>query len=231
MADRGAPTFTPLALGNGSRPGASARPLGRRRTLPGSRAVVGGLLVAASAVGLFAAYGSSQQGPSITYVVAAKDIPEGEVLAAADLTTVALDLPAAQHRVTYSHIENLVGQVAAVRVKPGQLLQESLVVNKRSRRTNARISVPVEPGNAMNGEDLKGEQVDVIVTYTEGGAPKTVTVAEGVTVAEVLTGDRNLGTSGQLTVVLSVRPQDLEAIAGAAAAGKITLARTTGIAR
>jgi Flp pilus assembly protein CpaB len=193
--------------------------------------VVGGLLVTSSAVGLFAAYGSSQHGPSITYVVAARDIPEGEVLGADDLTTVAIDLPDGQRVVTYSHIENLVGQVAAARLKRGQLLQETLVADKRSRRTTARISVPVEPGNAMNGEDLVGEQVDVIVTYIEGGKPLTETVAEGVTVAKVLTGDRNLGTSGQLTVVLSARPSDLEAIAGAAAGGKITLARTTGIGR
>jgi hypothetical protein len=52
-----------------------------------------------------------------------------------------------------------------------------------------------------------------------------------VVVIAVLTGDRSLGTSGQLTVVLGVAPRDLEPIAGAAAAGKITLARTTGLHR
>ncbi|MCU1351853.1 MAG: Flp pilus assembly protein RcpC/CpaB, partial [Acidimicrobiales bacterium] len=120
--------------------------------------------------------------------------------------------------------------VSVNRIKAGELVQSGDVARASAGRTKASISVPVEPGNAMGGS-LEGERVDVIVTYTDAGVPKTATVAKGVQVTSVLTGDRDLGTSGQLTVILAVDPDQLEDIAGAAAAGKITLAVTTGVRR
>jgi Flp pilus assembly protein CpaB len=104
------------------------------------------------------------------------------------------------------------------------------VAPAEGRRT-ALISVPVEPGNALGGDDLEGERVDVIVAYTQDGEVRTETVAEGVLVSRVLSGDRDLGASGQLTVVLAATPGQLERIAGASAQGKITLAVTTGLER
>jgi Flp pilus assembly protein CpaB len=230
MADHGTATYAPPAV-NGSHHQPAGRPVTRRRSLPGSRAVFGGLLVAASAVGLFAAYGASERHPADTYVVAARDVPGGEVFTAADLGTVAIDLPAGQRAVSFTDASVLVGNVTTVRLHRGQLIQSSLVTRPTSTRALARISVPVEPGHAMNGIGLDGERVDVIVTYTDGGTPRTDTVARGVQIVQVLRGDRSLGTSGQLTVVLAVRPGDLEPVAGAAAAGTITLARTTRLQR
>ncbi|MCU1374577.1 MAG: hypothetical protein JWO68_1863 [Actinomycetia bacterium] len=233
MADRGTAILTPPVPGNGTRATPSARPLRRRRTLPGSRAVVGGLLVTASAVGLFAAYGASTSGPSDAYVVAVREIVPGQRFTAHDLKLVRMDLPAGQRRTAFTDGGLLVRDAVSVnRIGVGELVQSGDVARASARRDEARISVPVEPGNAMGGGDsLEGELVDVIVTYTEGGAPTTTTVARGVHVVDVLSGSSDLGTSGQLTVVLSVDPDRLEDIAGAAAAGKITLAVTTGLRR
>jgi Flp pilus assembly protein CpaB len=86
----------------------------------------------------------------------------------------------------------------------------------------------------MNGDRAflrGGERVDVIVTFDRGGNPITRTVARDVLVVDVLAADRSLGTSGQLTVVLSVERDELEPIAGAATGGTVTLARTTGLRR
>jgi len=223
----------PLAPPNGARAGVP-RPVTRRRSLPGSRAVVGGLLVAASAVGLFSAYSSTHDRPATAYVTVAHDIVAGDILTDADLAVAAIDLPAAQRSVSFTDRRRLVGTVALARMRAGQLVQSADVADVRGAGRDAEISVPVEPANAMNGDRAflrGGEHVDVIATFTQGGTPVTRTVARDVVVIEVLVADRSLGTSGQLTVVLGVPPRDLEPIAGAAAAAKITLARTTGLHR
>jgi Flp pilus assembly protein CpaB len=234
MADRTTATLAPPAPGNGTRPAPPTRTVGRRRTLPGSRAVVGGLLVTASAVGLFAAWSSSSSGPSDAYVVVTHDIAPGQRFQPGDLELVRIDLPSGQRSHSFTDRGKLVREAVSVnRIKAGELVQSGDVARVSAGRTKASISVPVEPGNAMGGDAdaLTGQRVDVIVTYTDAGVPKTATVAKGVQVTAVLTGDRDLGTSGQLTVILSVDPDQLEDIAGAAAAGKITLAVTTGVRR
>lgn len=228
LSGRGATTLAPPA-GNGAGERSAARAVGRRRALPGSRAVVGGLLVTASGVGIFAAYGASSDAPGDRYVVTAEEVPVGHLFGPDDFELVAIDLPGAQRAVSFTDPGVLVGNVAMARLRKGQLVQSGDVADRAARRDEAHISVPVDAANAMNGQNLEGELVDVIVTFTQGGTPVTRTVASQVTVVDVLGGDRNLGGSGQLTVVLSVGPGDLEAIAGAAAGGTITLARTTGL--
>ena len=234
MADRSTATLAPPAVPNGSRPAVPTRTVGRRRTLPGSRAVVGGLLVTASAVGLFAAWTSSSAGPTDAYVVARDEISPGQRFTAEDLEVVRMDVPNGQRSHLFTDQVKLIREAVAVdRIKPGELIQSSDVAPADAGRTKASISLPVEPGNAMGGDRdaLVGQRVDVIVSYTDAGVPKTATVAKGVLVTDVLTGDRDLGTSGQLTVVLAVNLDQLEDVAGAASAGKITLAVTTGVRR
>jgi Flp pilus assembly protein CpaB len=233
MSDLASAPFRAAAPTNGTRPRA-ARPVLRRRSLPGGRAVVGGLLVAASAVGLFAAYRAAEGGPIERYVTLATEVNPGHVLVPSDLALVPIDLPAAQRGVAFTDPRLLIGKVAVARMKNGQLLQSADVSRVRGDGRRADISVGVEPGNAMNGSSdylRGGERVDVIATFTEGGTALTRTVARDALVVEVLAGDRNLGNDGRLTVVLSVPRDDLEPIAGAAAVGKITLARTTGLER
>jgi len=65
-----------------------ARQIRRRRSLPGSRAVVGGLLVAAAAVGAFGTYAAASDGPSDSVVVLTRDVGPGERLDAEDLAVV-----------------------------------------------------------------------------------------------------------------------------------------------
>jgi Flp pilus assembly protein CpaB len=212
----------------------TARQVVRRRSLPGGRAVAGGLLVAASAVGLFAAHTASQGGPSTSYLTVARDVLAGEVLTRGDLSLVPIDLPSAQRAVSFTDVDRLIGTVVLSRMRTGQIVQSADVADVRDAGNRAQISVAVDPSSAMNGDRAflrGGERVDVIATFTQAGAPVTRTVARDVVVVDVLSGDRALGTSGQLTVVLSVDPDDMEAIAGAGAAGKVTLARTTGLHR
>jgi Flp pilus assembly protein CpaB len=206
----------------------------RRRSLPGGRAVVGGLLVAATAVGIYAASGATRRGPTTSYVVVTHDVPAGHILRSGDMRVVAIDLPSAQRRVSFSDPRVLAGNVTVARLKEGQLVQSADVADARRSKHRAEISVAVDPTNAMNGEREYlhgGDRVDVIATFTQAGAPITKSVAHDALVIDVLSGARGLGTNGRLTVVLAVPPGELEPIATASAVGKITLARTTGLAR
>ena len=194
--------------------------------------MVGGLLVAASAVGLFAAYGAADDEPGTSYVVVVNDVQPGETLEPGDLAVVPIELPAAQRSVSFTDPRRLIGTVALARMKQGQLVQSSDVAEFEGAGDLAQISVAVEPGNAMNGDGRYlrgGERVAVIATFTDGGSPVTRTLTQQALVVEVLQGRDGLGTNGLITVVLAVRPSELEAIATANAAATVTLARTTGL--
>src|SRR3954464_14532051 len=75
--------------------GATSRTIRRRRTLPGSRAVVGGLLVAVAAVGTYAMATGAGGDAGTAYLAAARDLPAGHRIERGDLGTVDADLPAA----------------------------------------------------------------------------------------------------------------------------------------
>src|SRR5687768_12145708 len=63
----------------------------RRPGLPGTRAVVGGLLMALAAIGVFLAYADASRGPSDPIVITRHAIRVGEVLEATDLRVVIVE--------------------------------------------------------------------------------------------------------------------------------------------
>lgn len=211
----------------------SARPVRPVRRLPGGRAVVGGLLVAVSAVGVFAAYTNATASPERSYAVVGTDVAAGQRLSRADITLVPLDLPLDQRRLAFADLELLDGATALAPMTAGQLVQSSDVAKPAGGPERAQISVALDPGNALGGDPGllgPGEQVAVIATYTQAGEPRTETVSAGATVVRVLGGPDQLGSSTGLTVVLAVPPGDLEPIAQAIAVGVVSIARTTGLA-
>lgn len=215
----------PAPTTNGSQP----RVVTRRRALPGGRAVIGGFLVAASAGGMFAAWSASSTGPSHSYVVVTGDVSAGDVLERGDLALVALDLPSAQRRVAFDDLDVLVGATALAGLVDGQLVQSSDVAKPVGAPDRAQVSLQVEPGAAVGGDLRAGDVVDVIVTYTSGGQPETSTVSRSALVVKVVTDRDRVGATGSIVVVLAVPPADLEPLASAAAAGRVTIARTTGV--
>ena len=211
--------------------GSGGRPLRPWRRLPGQRAVVGGFLIAASAVGTFAAYTSATTGPEGSYVVVGADVGAGERLDGGDLALVALDLPPDQRRLAFTDRAVLDGATALAPMAAGQLVQTSDVAKPAGGPQRAQISLSLDPGSALGGDPGligPGERVAVIVTYTQAGMPETATVSSDAEVVRVL-GAGERAVAG-LTVVLAVPPSDLEPVAQAAAAGVVTLARTTGVA-
>jgi Flp pilus assembly protein CpaB len=232
MADLGTAPVASVDASNGTGPPRAARPLHRARALPGGRAVVGGFLVAASAVGIFGAYTAASRGPDTSYVVVDVDVPAGERLSADQLSLVPLELPDAQRQVSFSDLDLLDGATALSSLSAGQLVQAGDVAKPAGGPERAQISLAVDPGNALGGDPAllgDGDRVAVIATYTAGGTATTSTISRDAMVVRVLGGDQRLGGAGGLTVVLAVPPEDLEPLARASAAGVVSLARATGL--
>lgn len=223
--------MTDLATAPGSTTnGAGPRQVRRRRTLPGGRAVLGGFLVAASASAVFAAWTSASNGPTTRYVVVTDDIAPGARIDRGDLALVSIDLPDAQRRQAFTDLDVLDGATALAPLADGQLVQASEVAKPVGAPERAQISLRLEPGAAVGGDLRSGDVVDVIATYTAGGSPETSTISRGALVVKLIADDQRVGSGGSIVVVLAVRPAELEPIASAAAAGHVTIARTTGVA-
>lgn len=225
IASRPAPT---------ARNGASApkpREVRRRRSLPGSRAVVGGFLVVAAAVGTFGAYAAANGGPSESYVVLTRDVSPGERLLVGDLALVEADLPAQQRATVLADLAVATGAVAVSPLEEGQLLATSDVVKLAGVVGRGQLSIPVEPARSNNGQLTPGELVDVIATATSAGSTVTETIARDAVVVRIFSGDQSLGSTSSVVVTLSLAAGELEPVADAAAGATISLARVSGLDR
>ena len=212
--------------GNGA--DSPARSVRRRRGRPGSRAVVGGLLVATAAVGLFAAASSSGQGPRQTYVVARHELNAGTRLAATDLELVPMELTPSLRSRAFSTPRPLVGATLIAPLGPGELVQASAVVARQGDGASRELSFTLERGRV--GPGIKqGERVDLLATYGTGNDASTVVVVRQALLVAVERPRTAAGDNGPSTVTVAVDdPADALALAHAIQLGKITLVRATG---
>lgn len=212
---------------NGS-PEALARRITPRRGLPGGRAVVGGLLVAVAAVGIFAAVAGVGGGPATSYVVAARDIAPGATLTTADLEMSAIDLPADQRSHAFTEIGQLTGAVAVGPLSAGELIQSGGLAEGVDASVPT-LSVSLPEANANAGDLQRGDTVQVFATYGSDASGTTVRLAPEATVVSIDAGDETVATGGEVLLRLAVpSPEERTAILNAAVTGELALVRTTG---
>ena len=223
------PTLAPeRSADDAPSPAAPGRVLRRRRRLPDSRAVLGALLVAASVVGIYAAY-TGPQGPSATYVVAARAIRAGDPLAPGDLTRTQVDLPPALRARAFTDPSRLVGATALGPIEAGELIQSGQVIRKRGGSGTAELSFPIEAsriGSALRA----GDRVDVVATYGTGIDAYSLVIGRHLQVLSVTRARGTLGGESSavvLTVALSGRDDSL-GLAHATRAAELSVVRTTG---
>lgn len=212
------------ATRNGHRP----RPPAKRRAVPGGRAVLGGLLVAAAVVGLFYASTRTQAGPRHSWVVARHALAPGARLAAGDLTTVAIDLPPQVAERAFRNPAHLVGATLVAPLGAGDLVQASVVVAKPSGPLSRELSFAVP--RATLGPDLEhGERIDVVATYGSGGDAFTTVVLRQALVVHLDRGRDRVGDQRDAFVTVAVdEPADAVALAHALQQAKLTVIRATG---
>ena len=126
--------------------GAAPRTIRRRRTLPGSRAVVGGLLVAVAAVGTYAVATGAGGDAGTAYLAAAQDLPAGHRIERTDLGTVDADLPLATRARVFTDPDSLVGSVTLGPMHEGELVQSGAVLRRQRGRGPPRAVLPARGG-------------------------------------------------------------------------------------
>lgn len=209
-------------------PSRDERTVHPRRGLPGGRAVVGGFLVAVAAVGTFAAYTGATAEPGTRYVVAARDLPVGTRLQAADLTTVALDLPEAQadRAVPEERSDELVDLVTLGPLGAGDIVNRTDVVQLTSDSSHQTISFAVPRSRALMGAIRPGETVDVVATYRgDAGGSFSAYVVRGARVVAVEGGSGTFGEDGLVFTVAVTSPDHVLAIANAVDAAEVFVTR------
>lgn len=208
--------------------GGAPRTVRRRRGLPGSRAVVGGLLVAASAVGLFAAASGTGDGPTGTYVVARHELAAGARLQASDLELAPMDLGPASRARAFDSAQPLIGATLIAPLGPGELVQSSAVVSRRNDAGSRELSFTLERGR-VSGAIKQGERADLLATYGTGTDAYTIVVVRQALLVAIDRPRTSSGDTGPATVTAAVDdPNDALALAHAIQLGKVTLVRATG---
>lgn len=206
-----------------------ARPLRRRRTLPGGRAVVGGFLVALAAVGVFAGYTNATADTREPFLVARQNLALGHRIVEADLGTLPMDLPALLRSKVYRDPSRLIGAMVIGPVAKGELVQSSNVLPGTDSTAGRQISFPIDSARAMNGQLRRGEFVDVLATYGTGADGYTLAVVLGARVADRTETRGSLSDRGNEVITLALPEQaDTLAVAHAVSAGTLMLVRPGG---
>lgn len=229
---RAKPPRQPVGNGSGPRsetgtddPGRTVR---RRRSLPGSRAVLGGLLVAVAAVGTFAASSRSAAGPRQSYVVTTHAMAAGARLQASDLKVVAMDLGSELRAHAFENRQVLLGATLIAPLGAGELVQASAVVARKGDAAGRELSFTLERGRVSPGVK-EGERADLLATHGTGNDAFTAVVVRQALIVAIDRPRSASGDAGPSTVTVAVdEPADALALAHAVQLGKVTLVRATG---
>lgn len=208
----------------------STRVVDPRRRLPGGRAVLGGVLVACAALGLFAATRTRSNVPSTTYWVARRPLTPGHRISDADLARVPIDLPDSVATAAVRGEGASVGVLVLQPIARGELITQSAIAKPGRARATPLVSFSIEPDRAAAGDLVVGDHVDVFATWDGAADNTTKRVAHDLDVVAVSRPDSDaLGGIGQLTLSVSV-PAGASTLrlVRAIRSSELTVARTTG---
>jgi Flp pilus assembly protein CpaB len=202
-----------------------------RRTLPGSRAVVGGILVALAVLGTYAATTTGGNENSATVLVATHDIAPGTRLQASDFRSTTVDLdPSLAGRVVQSS-DKLAGATVLGPLSAGDVLATSAVSTSNSTTPYFEVAFSLPASRALDGALRPGETVDILSTDKTSPASAARIAAANARVLRTQNGGGSIGESGDVTVTVGVTTKsDAATIAAAVDLGQVTLVRTTGTA-
>jgi predicted secreted protein len=230
MAETGLAVRTEADARNGQRNGhgPAATAAARRRAVPGGRAVLGGLLVAAAVVGLFYASTRTQAPPRQTYVVARRAIAPGTRLGRDDLGRIAIDLPPAVAARAFHDPDTVVGATAIAPLAAGELVQASAVVAKPSAPASREVTFAV-PKTTVSSSLEEGERIDIVATYGTGSDAFSTVVLRQALVVGLDRGRDSVGSDSDVSVTVAVDDAtDTVALAHAVQLAKLTVVRATG---
>jgi hypothetical protein len=158
-------------------------------------------------------------------LVAARDVPRGDVLDRDDLRAVEVHVPDGVAVVAATSSAGLIGKVAVADLAAGTLVSPSVVADRPVAGMADRVvGVAVQPGDAP-ARLRRGDRVDAIRTPAAGGLPGDAAAPEvlvaGAVVADV---DRSTDPTRPVQVALIVPRDAAPSVAAAVAARQLRLA-------
>jgi pilus assembly protein CpaB len=170
---------------------------------------------------------TAPEGGGSDVVLAARDLPIGSTVAAADLTTAHSETPPAG---ALSTVSEVVGQVLSGAVRQGEVLTDARIVPRSGPDPGpGRVAVPITPADGSAVALLSvGMHVAVLaVARDSGGSSPAATVLTQDAVVVALPPPQADGTlaggSAHRLVVLAVPEQAADAVAAAGTADQVTL--------
>lgn len=217
-------TATEATVARSQRGAPPPRVIERRKALPGSRAVVGALLMALSAIGVYVAASEAGSSPADPVVIAAREVSPGEQIEARDLRTARADLPADVRDGTFSEPGELVGRVALAGLGVDEIIQAGAVTDDRADESAYEVALTLPRPQVAVGRLKQGERVDVFVTRDD----RTASVARAAVVVQIDEGPGTLTSSREITLVVAVEDSTtVAAVVHALRTGDVTVVRST----
>jgi Flp pilus assembly protein CpaB len=164
-------------------------------------------------------------------LVAATDLTPGSVIDADSVRVarVQVDDDIAASLLSSAEIDDVRGRVATATMSEGTLLSRDLLQPVTAGSASRLMSFPLSRARAVGGKLASGDDVDVLAVERDTG--RAGYVVTGVPVVAVDGGNSGpLDTEGDLTVTVSVEPDDAARLAGALEIATVTLVRSTGAA-
>lgn len=206
----------PLPAGRGT------RLVKRRRSVPSGRAAAGGALVAVSMLASFSLWSRDRHHSVRTVVAAARSVPAGATLRAADLATLRVTLPGPLDDQLVLDPASAVGKVISTSLERGDVIASSMIRSATSGDAVHEVSLKLDPDRRLGGELRVGDRVSVVATT----GPCTAVIASDAKVRSVGTVGSSLGAPSAVVVgLLLPTSADVVAVVHAARTGEVTLAR------
>jgi hypothetical protein len=132
--------------------------------LPTGRAVLGGLLVALAALGLFTAWRQATAKDVRTYLVASEAIPANTAITAKQIATVKADITGAPAQRLFTNPDALIGKVTIGPLASGELITVSEIEAREKAPPAFEYAVSLSSEQALAGQLHAGEKVAVMVS-------------------------------------------------------------------
>jgi Flp pilus assembly protein CpaB len=199
------------------------------RGLPARRAIAGGVLVAAAALGLFTAFLRADSAGRDQLVVAAHALPAGTRLSASDLRLVPMRVPSPQRAHAFRSVDGLVGRLVVGPIGDGELVQAASVVGRDEQPPFRQLTVLVDASQLQAVDE--SDTVDILVTTGTGEAARTEVAAGGARILRISRRGGGVGADGKAPVTFALGSFDeVTRVVEASKAGALTLVRATGFA-
>jgi Flp pilus assembly protein CpaB len=205
---------------------------GRRLAPPTARAVTGGLLVTAAALGAITTANGDPSPPPPRRVVAAVAVAPGQRLTIDDLALAPV-VHTDHDDSLFDRPDELDGAIALAPLSAGDVVQASAVRRPElvgtgpapaGDGTRVELTVRLERSRALAGRVAPGELIDLVATFGSGLTAETDRVAADALVVRVDALDE-VTAAGELAVTLAVDDDAVVAVTHAADVGELTVVR------